>query len=302
MENGDHGKNGGGSNYESAHDLNKITRRQLEEDIQAYRYDLDFCKQQIYAPDLTSQEARVIQLRILDMGHQIRHCQHRIELIDAQSRGSAGGAKRPMFAYDGAPNKRPSTDPQGGGALKRPRPAKAAGESDGDDATIEVDVALGERSVTRLGFWKCHLCTSHKFLSAGSNRVPSAPCKWPLKDISKSKFMESDGSPGLRKRKKGPGLYNQPLLLITCRLQCSTTFSTCTPSTPPRSDAWSSAMPLSKTVSKARSRLCVTVNRLISRGGRWSFRVLVESNPSPESRRRHPGGRLHRDLEGRRHA
>ena len=184
MGNGDHGRNGV-SSYESALDLNKITRRQLEEDILAYRYDLDFCKQQIYAPDLTSQEARVIQLRILDMGHQIRHCQHRIELIDAQSRGNAS-VKRPMFTYDGAP-KRQSTDPQGGNAPKRPRPAKA-GESDGDDATIEVDVTLGERSVTRLGFWKCHLCTSHKFLSAGSNRVPSAPCKWPLKDISKSKL------------------------------------------------------------------------------------------------------------------
>ncbi|KAJ2979571.1 hypothetical protein NUW58_g7165 [Xylaria curta] len=40
-------------------------------------------------------------------------------------------------------------------------------------------------SLQRLGYWDCRLCRSRKYLEAGSNRVPSAPCKWPLKDISK---------------------------------------------------------------------------------------------------------------------
>ncbi|KAK8113961.1 hypothetical protein PG999_006030 [Apiospora kogelbergensis] len=206
-------------NYESSIDLNQITRRQLEEDILAYRYDLESCRHQLAAPDLTPQEARAVQLRVLDMGHQIRHCQHRLEMIDAQARQSAmsashhTGKRQQMFSFDPAPTKRQSSEIQqssmsgGGGSsgAKRQRLSSKpshkqlppvsghngiAHSDDNNEDTIEVDVTPsfnggGERAVQRLGFWKCRLCTSNKYLSAGSSRVPSAPCKWPLKDISK---------------------------------------------------------------------------------------------------------------------
>ncbi|KAK8050323.1 hypothetical protein PG994_012053 [Apiospora phragmitis] len=206
-------------NYESSVDLNQITRRQLEEDILAYRYDLDSCRHHLAAPDLTPQEARTVQLRVLDMGHQIRHCQHRLEMIEAQARQSAltsstSGKRHQLFSFDPAPKRHSSEMPQHGGgggsnSVKRPRlsskpshkqlPPVAGGSGhngmahsdENNEDTIEVDMTTtsfnsgGERAVQRLGFWKCRLCTSNKYLSAGSSRVPSAPCKWPLKDISK---------------------------------------------------------------------------------------------------------------------
>ena len=198
-------------NYESSIDLNQITRRQLEEDILAYRYDLESCRHHLAAPDLTPQEARTVQLRVLDMGHQIRHCQHRLEMIDAQARQSAlsastSASKRQMFSFDPAPKRQPSEMQGGGGSsTKRPRLSSKpshkqlppvvghngiANSDDNNEDTIEVEMTPsftsgGERAVQRLGFWKCRLCTSNKYLSAGSSRVPSAPCKWPLKDISK---------------------------------------------------------------------------------------------------------------------
>ncbi|KAI1849684.1 hypothetical protein JX265_008021 [Neoarthrinium moseri] len=172
--------------YEHSVDLNEITRRQLNEDIGAYRYDLDYSTGQLQAPDLTAQESRTFQLRILDLGHQIRHCQHRIELIDAQTRqpASSGANGRPMFYYDGAPKRRSTgTGTPGPAPAKRPRLSNfKTDDAEGD--TIEVDTQDGS-SVQRLGFWMCHLCTASKYLSAGPNRVPSAPCKWPLKDVSK---------------------------------------------------------------------------------------------------------------------
>ncbi|KAI1080353.1 hypothetical protein F5B20DRAFT_108833 [Whalleya microplaca] len=156
-------------NYETS-DLNEITRRQMHEDISAYRYDLDFCRNQLAsAENLTPQETRTLQIRILDCGHNIRHCQHRIEQLNAQARSHA-----PFAASYKA------STPRGAGA-KRPRLSKT--ESDEED-TMEVDGAA-TTSVQRLGYWKCRLCTSQKYLDAGPNRVPSAPCKWPLKDISK---------------------------------------------------------------------------------------------------------------------
>ncbi|KAI0123750.1 hypothetical protein BJ170DRAFT_93458 [Xylariales sp. AK1849] len=167
-------------NYETSTDLNQITRRQLNEDVSAYRYDLDFCTDQLQNSDLTAHETRTIQLRILDLGHQIRHCQHRMELIDFQTRQpSANG--RPMFHFDSAP-KRHSTGTAPAPA-KKPRLSKVKPSDDNED-TIEVDLQDGS-ALQRLGYWMCHLCTASKYLSAGTSRVPSAPCKWPLRDISK---------------------------------------------------------------------------------------------------------------------
>lgn len=44
---------------------------------------------------------------------------------------------------------------------------------------------LGHFDLTRLGFWECRLCKSQKYMLAGAGRQPSAPGKWPLKDIAK---------------------------------------------------------------------------------------------------------------------
>ncbi|KAH8668643.1 hypothetical protein BX600DRAFT_510719 [Xylariales sp. PMI_506] len=205
--------NGGSSsaslNYESSPDLEQITYRQLNEDINAYRYDLEFCTQQLQFPDLTPQETRTVQLRILDLGHQIRHCQHRIELINAQARQNASGVNgRSMFQYDGTP-KRQSTGTPAGAVNKRPRLSKSVPAQHSTEDPNDVEVMDGS-SIQRLGYWMCHLCTSVKYLSAGSNRVPSAPCKWPLRDVSKMMNhyldMHTEHDPDERCRELGSAL------------------------------------------------------------------------------------------------
>ncbi|KAK0611459.1 hypothetical protein B0T14DRAFT_540554 [Immersiella caudata] len=72
--------------YEKAN-LDEITARQLNEDTKAYHFDLNFCRAQLDQDDLTPQESRTFQLRILDLTHQIRHCQHRIESLRVTMRG-----------------------------------------------------------------------------------------------------------------------------------------------------------------------------------------------------------------------
>ncbi|KAJ4293059.1 hypothetical protein N0V88_005723 [Collariella sp. IMI 366227] len=209
--------------YEYA-DLDEITMRQLSEDILAYNYDLDYCKAQLedMEADLTPQETRTLQLRTLDLGHQIRHCKHRIETIRVQTRkqpprhsyggmvpvashlnhgingttrqqhrSSSGGgsslgvglppARRmapPHPATMPSGSKRPMYEEDEGPVAKR---AKMAASPDLDGGMDDgVNTAL-----QRLGFWKCRLCSAPKYLLAGAGRSPAAPCKWPLKDISK---------------------------------------------------------------------------------------------------------------------
>ncbi|KAI1770112.1 hypothetical protein F4818DRAFT_433996 [Hypoxylon cercidicola] len=181
--------------YENS-DLNDITRRQMMEDINAYRYDLDFCRTQLNAPELlTPQESRTLQIRVLDCSHNIRHCQHRIELIDAQARNAArNAAQAAALSYKPMQQHRASTGtPVSMGNFKRQRVVKAtdSDEDEAADSIMDLDDS-GTSSVQRLGFWKCRLCTSQKYLDAGANRVPSMPCKWPLKDVSKmlNHFLE----------------------------------------------------------------------------------------------------------------
>ncbi|KAK9775982.1 hypothetical protein SCAR479_07202 [Seiridium cardinale] len=175
------------ASYEHVVDLNEMTRRQLDEDIKAYRYDLNFSTEMMRDANLnlSAQDTRVVQFRILDLGHQIRHCQHRIEQIDAQIVQPVPPTNgQRTFYYDAAPKRRASGMPTNGTpgpASKRPRISNIATDA---DETIEVEPADGN-SVQRLGYWMCHLCTANKYLSAGQNRVPSAPCKWPLRDVSK---------------------------------------------------------------------------------------------------------------------
>ena len=191
-------------------DLDEITVRQLNEDILAYRYDLDYCKAQLEEVELTPQETRTLQLRTLDLGHQIRHCTHRIETIKAQTRKHAfrpqhystmasnanqtskpNGSGRRNHGIDvlavghthatqtpGA-DKRPAPDDGGHGSAKRPK--LASPDFDGLAGGSEDGVT----TLQRLGFWKCRLCSAPKYLLAGAGRSPAAPCKWPLKDISK---------------------------------------------------------------------------------------------------------------------
>ncbi|KAI8948710.1 hypothetical protein F4801DRAFT_439862 [Xylaria longipes] len=209
-------------NYEDS-DLNSITRSQMFQDLIAYRYDLEFCQTQLTTQeDLSPQELRTLQIRILDCAHNIRHCKHRIQVLDAQARLGIAPYSTSIL---GAPGSGASASRSGGtaaptGKHKRQRIAKTEGDevddtgndnraakytAVGGEADAGVDgaddsiVAAGAdesmimrtspgaptHSLQRLGYWDCRLCRSRKYLEAGSNRVPSAPCKWPLKDISK---------------------------------------------------------------------------------------------------------------------
>ncbi|KAI3325765.1 hypothetical protein HD806DRAFT_491183 [Xylariaceae sp. AK1471] len=209
-------------NYEDS-DLNTITRAQMNEDLMAYRYDLEFVQTQLNTqPDLSPQEIRTLQIRILDCGHNIRHCKHRIQTLDAQSRlgiapyssvaigASGSGASNYRSGGTAAPvskNKRQRIRKSDGGEADSVANgdgdsmfAAASGEADADaDGADDSIVAAGTEAdspaaplhdtptpgIQRLGYWDCRLCRSRKYLEAGQNRVPSAPCKWPLKDISK---------------------------------------------------------------------------------------------------------------------
>ncbi|KAK0702556.1 hypothetical protein B0T21DRAFT_378547, partial [Apiosordaria backusii] len=220
--------------FEFCNNIDEITMRQLEEDIAAYHHDMAFVQAQLSDETLTPQESRTFQLRLLDLGHQIRHCRHRIEMIQFQNRktaktasfnrlGYAGGApimpaptvangingtasftakQRPDNIVSSTPTtaKRPAeededeemTDGPSKRAKQSPSPTGAAQGDEYDLSMIEI-VDTGEEGDTpgvntglqRLGFWKCRLCSSTKYLLAGSGRSPAAPCKWPLKDISK---------------------------------------------------------------------------------------------------------------------
>jgi hypothetical protein len=201
-------------------ELEEIYVRQLQEDIHAYKYDLEYCQAQLEDLDLNPQETRTLQLRTLDLGHQIRHCKHRIEEIRAQARlrSPHGATATPTYKTTGASS---SGKYQGQGLgvaalpVRRavPAPAQTSGKHPADEgsdngakrvkvASPDIDTGgvngLDEGVNTvlqRLGFWKCRLCSSAKYLLAGSGRSPAAPCKWPLKDISKmiTHFTEMHG-------------------------------------------------------------------------------------------------------------
>ena len=198
--------------------------RQMREDITAYRHDLDFCQIHVLQPDVTPQEARKLQLRVLDIGHNIRRAQHRLEILAAQKRNDHGPTpliinsyaeyhqlpvnsnsvrannSSPMMTYDGVR----STN---GGLSKRKRSRQSvksqiSADSENEDRSRSVSTftalnngtkyeetilesVTGNSSVQRLGYWRCRLCTSSKYLRSGPERLPSEPCKWPLKDVSK---------------------------------------------------------------------------------------------------------------------
>lgn len=239
-------------NYENT-DIQEITRRQLREDIMAYRYDLDLCRSLI-ATDVTPQEARGLQLRTLDIGHQIRNAQHRIELIEARQRQSRTSA--PVPYHDGVHMSHRDSmsgqldSPSNVSTYKRPRLSlkrsysaedvenggggdtshhhstinDMKGESftpvNGHHAHPSNGAAHGSSAVQRLGFWKCRLCVASKYLNAGPNRVPSEPSKWPLKDVSKmlNHFLDlhTEHTPSERCMELGFALAQNSKLLLHC--------------------------------------------------------------------------------------
>ncbi|CAK7272201.1 hypothetical protein SEPCBS119000_004999 [Sporothrix epigloea] len=87
-------------------DLEEITYRQLGEDIEAYLADLDFCQSQLSLgkeQDLTPQEARALQLRVLDLNHQVRNCEHRREIMEKQRLISGGRSFNSRVPASGPP-------------------------------------------------------------------------------------------------------------------------------------------------------------------------------------------------------
>lgn len=234
-------------------DIDEITMRQLNEDILAYNYDLDYCRAQLEEADLTPQETRTLQLRMLDLGHQIRHCKHRIQTLKFQTRGKQP-LHRPGYGAPPAANHGNGTKAQHGGinggssaglvpvkrtsgaALPAFTPAKRPlHDSDPDPSSKRIKTAtspdpdfmhFGEdgsggvnTSLQRLGFWKCRLCSAPKYLLAGAGRSPAAPCKWPLKDISKmiTHFteMHAEHSPSERCAELGAALSQNRKYLTT---------------------------------------------------------------------------------------
>lgn len=66
--------------------IDQLVIQQLREDLEAYRYDLEFARSQLDSENvtnITAAETRTFQLRVLDLGHQMRMVNHRIQLMQA---------------------------------------------------------------------------------------------------------------------------------------------------------------------------------------------------------------------------
>lgn len=192
--------------------------RHMAEDLNAYGYDRDYCTKLLQEQSLTPQEARTLRLRVLDLNHQTRLTQHKIEVLNALSglEGSqapdtvinslnaltqpspanggqlfgAGAPENPGLSLlhhatqstspAAVPVKRPSVSSYSPSAHAIKRPRKEV------PASPPVDGAGGTgTTVQRLGHWKCRLCTSAKYAAAPQPKQPSAACKWALRDVAK---------------------------------------------------------------------------------------------------------------------
>ncbi|KAL1895826.1 hypothetical protein Cpir12675_003048 [Ceratocystis pirilliformis] len=179
--------------------------KHVNEDLNAYTYDRDYCNYQLHnEANLTPEEARALRLRVMDANHKIRKCQQKSELIHFEAQTGINpslvlGEKGAVQAF--VPSEAPVVSPtipepiplEDPGAesnippvTKRRRKSEWTNE---DYNTFKVDES-GDNDdsgaqVQRLGFWKCRLCTTQKYLRAGPGRQPSGPCKWPLKDVAK---------------------------------------------------------------------------------------------------------------------
>ncbi|KAI2606755.1 hypothetical protein GGR54DRAFT_407471 [Hypoxylon sp. NC1633] len=184
------GVNPASLSYEES-DLNEITRRQMDEDISAYRYDLDYCAEQLHnTHDLTPQEIRTFQVRVLDCGHNIRQCQHRVQRLDGQARKATPSNANHNNMSQQVHHSQGAATPTSAGTVRRKRPYKMIDSDDEDGKGLDLGSipdldGTKTTNLQRLGYWSCRLCISDKYLNAGVCRAPSVPCKGPLKDISK---------------------------------------------------------------------------------------------------------------------
>lgn len=103
------------------HDIDHLIICQLQEDLDSYRYDVDFCKTQLdpeHVGSITPAEVRTFQLRLLDLGHQMRSIHHRIQVMQAVinnsfysgSHAGSGGAATANTYFGAYP---PGTNIQG---------------------------------------------------------------------------------------------------------------------------------------------------------------------------------------------
>ncbi|KAL5611990.1 hypothetical protein BROUX41_000447 [Berkeleyomyces rouxiae] len=179
--------------------------KHVNEDLNAYTYDRDYCNYQLRNDaNLTPEEARALRLRVMDANHQIRKCQQKNELIQFEAQTGINpslvlGEKGAVQAFvppmapiisPSIPEPIPIVDPDANTNVapvsKRRRKSEWTNE-DYNSFKVEEsgDNEDSGAQVQRLGFWKCRLCTTQKYLRAGPGRQPSGPCKWPLKDVAK---------------------------------------------------------------------------------------------------------------------
>lgn len=69
-------------------DLNELMLRQLKEDREGLRYDVQWTRHQVGLTNITPAESRTYQLRLLDLGHQLRQINHRIHSREAEMHNS----------------------------------------------------------------------------------------------------------------------------------------------------------------------------------------------------------------------
>ncbi|ROV91208.1 hypothetical protein VMCG_09372 [Cytospora schulzeri] len=94
--------------------MNELRLRQLKEDRDAFSYDASWCQDVLDADGLTPAESRTFQMRLLDLGHQLRFTNHRIAEYESEMQnmryfGAPGSSSsRPLASYTTAYNPRTS--------------------------------------------------------------------------------------------------------------------------------------------------------------------------------------------------
>ncbi|ROW03831.1 hypothetical protein VPNG_07261 [Cytospora leucostoma] len=64
--------------------LNELRLLQLKEDRDAYQHDMQWCQDVLDQEDITPTETRTFQLRLMDLGHQLRMVNHTIAQIESE--------------------------------------------------------------------------------------------------------------------------------------------------------------------------------------------------------------------------
>lgn len=86
-------------------DLNELMLRQLKEDRNSLQYDVEWTRHQVGLANITPPESRTYQLRLLDLGHQLRQTNHRIHMREAEIHNYRFGPAPAMYGQQSyAPN------------------------------------------------------------------------------------------------------------------------------------------------------------------------------------------------------